>query len=159
MSSMSEPPRSPLDWDAPPPGPPNPPPTPPPGGRPRRRVDVWTVLRVVVLVFGLVTLAYWGYISWPFPVPAIPFMIGAPVFAALVWFFFRSPRSPLTTDVVGKVIVEVALVVAASAAWLSIGRPLVGLAFLVVAAVSGIVTSRRESAADAGDTADGGPRG
>jgi len=73
-------------------------------------------------------------------------MIGAPLFAAVVWFLFRSPRSPIDTDIVGKVIVETALVVAAAASWLSIGHPVVGLVFLVVAAVSGIVTFRREAA-------------
>jgi hypothetical protein len=139
---MSNPPQSPPDWSAPPPA--------PPASPARRRIGFWTVLRVVVFVFGLLSLAYWGYISWPYPLPAIPFMIGAPVFAALVWFLFRSPRSPLGTDAVGKVIVEVALVVAASGSWLSIGHPWIGLVFLVVAAVSGIVTFRREAAASDG---------
>ena len=136
---MSNPPQSPLDWNAPPPE--------PPASPARRPVDFWSVLRIVVLAFGLVSLAYWGYISWPSPLPAIPFMIGAPVFAAVVWFFFRSARSPLGTDTVGKVIVEVALVVAAAGSWLSIGHPWIGFVFLVVAAVSGVVTFRREAAA------------
>lgn len=111
-------------------------------------MSFWAVLRVVVAVFGLVSLAYWGYISWPFPMPAILFMIAAPGFAALVWYLFRSPRSPVDTDPVGKAIVEIALVVAASGAWLSIGHPWIGLVFFILAAVSGIVTFRRELAAD-----------
>lgn len=106
----------------------------------------WRVLRVLVCAFGLLSLAYWGYISWPFPMPGLLFMIGAPLFAAVVWFLFRSPRSPIGTDIVGKVIVETALVIAAAASWVSIGHPVVGLVFLVVAAVSGIVTFRREAA-------------
>lgn len=106
------------------------------------------MLRIVVAVFGLVSLAYWGYISWPFPMPAILFMIAAPGFAALVWYLFRSPRSPVDTDPVGKAIVEIALVVAASGAWLSIGHPWIGLVFFILAAASGIVTFRRELAAD-----------
>lgn len=164
MSDMSNPPQSPVDWeDVPPPaaGAGHAAPAPgraapaagrtsaagaPRASRPRRRVDVWTVVRVVVMVFGLFSLAYWGYISWAFPSPAVVFMVGAPVFAALVWFFFRSPRSPIPTDAVGKTIVEVALIVAAGGAWLSIGRPWVGLVFIVVAAVSGIVVGRRETA-------------
>jgi hypothetical protein len=67
------------------------------------------------------------------------------LFAAVVWYFFRSPRSPIETDVVGKTIVEVALIVAAGGAWISIGHPVVGLVFVVVAAVSGVVASRREA--------------
>jgi len=145
---MTNPPQSPVDWgDAPGPQPVG-------GPRPARQssgahrpTGLWRLLRIVVLVFGLVSLVFWGYISWPYPLPALYFMIGAPAFAAAVWFFFRSPRSPLDTDPVGKVIVEVALVVTAAASWLSIGAPLVGLVFLVVAAVSGIVTFRQETAA------------
>jgi hypothetical protein len=133
---MSNAPQSPVDWDA----------TPDPAApRDARRVDFWTVLRGVVCAFGLVSLAYWGYIAWPYPMPALLFIVGAPLFAAVVWYFFRSPRSPIETDVVGKTIVEVALVVAAGGAWISIGHPVVGLVFVVVAAVSGVVASRREA--------------
>jgi hypothetical protein len=112
----------------------------------RRRIDAWNVLRFLVCAFGLLSLAYWGYLTWPFPMPGVLFMIGAPLFAAVVWYFFRSPHSPIETDVVGKTIVEVALVVAAGATWISLGHPLVGLAFVVVAAVSGIIAFRRETA-------------
>jgi hypothetical protein len=134
---MSNTPRSPMDWDA----------TPDPHvARPvRRRVDAWTVLRVVVLAFGLFSLGFWGYWSWQLPLPGYLFMIGTPLFAAVVWYCFRSPRSPIETDVVGKTIVEVALIVAAGGAWISIGHPVVGLVFIIVAAVSGVVASRRES--------------
>ncbi len=110
-----------------------------------RRLDAWTVLRVLVCAFGLYSLANWGYWSWPFPMPGLLFVIGAPLFAAVVWFLFRSPRSPIETDIVGKAIVEVALVIAAGAAWVSIGHPVVGLVFIVVAAVSGVVQFRRET--------------
>lgn len=113
---------------------------------PQRRVDAWTVLRVLVCAFGLLSLAYWGYLTWPFPMPGVLFMVGAPLFAAVVWYLFRSPRSPIETDLVGRTIVEVALVIAAGATWISLGHPVVGLVFIVVAAVSGIVASRRETA-------------
>jgi hypothetical protein len=130
-------PQSPVDWgDVPPPGAVRRP--------PRQPLDAWAVLRIVVQVFGLLSLATWGYLAWPFPMPGIVFMIAAPLFAAVVWYFFRSPRSPIETDVVGKTIVEVALVVAAGACWISIKLPLVGLVFVVVAAVSGVVAFRRE---------------
>ncbi|WIB35805.1 YrdB family protein [Curtobacterium sp. MCJR17_043] len=132
---------------------------PPQSGRPWRRpraragpprrippVDVWTVLRSLVCAFGLLSLAYWGYLSWPYPFPAVFFIVGAPLFAAVVWYLFRSPRSPIETDVVGKTVVETALVVAAGATWISLGHPVVGLVFVVVAAVSGVVAFRRETA-------------
>ncbi|PZF53324.1 4-amino-4-deoxy-L-arabinose transferase [Curtobacterium sp. MCSS17_008] len=135
---MTNAPQSPVDWgEVPPPSDPAP---------ARRRVSGWTVLRVLVCAFGLLSLAYWGYWSWMLPLPGYLFMVGAPLFAAVVWFLFRSPRSPIDTDVVGKVIVETALVVAAGATWVSLGRPFVGLVFVLVAALSGVVAFRRETA-------------
>jgi len=135
---MTNAPHSPVDWgDVPDPS---------AVGKPRRQFDGWRVLRIVVCTFGLLSLAYWGYIAWPFPLPGILFMIGAPVFAALVWYFFRSPASPIETDIVGKTIVEVALVVAAGGCWIAIGHPVVGLVFIVIAAVSGVVAFRKETA-------------
>ncbi len=128
-------PQSPVDWSE----------TPDPHAVQPRRLGGWDVLRALVCAFGLFSLGYWGYLAWPYPLPAVFFIVGAPLFAAVVWFFFRSPRSPIETDIVGKTIVEVALVVAAGAAWVSIGHPVVGLVFVVVAAVSGVVQFRREA--------------
>lgn len=133
---MTNGPQSPVDWGEVP--------DPSAIGKPRREVDGWGILRVVVCTFGLLSLATWGYFAWPFPMPGILFMVGAPVFAALVWYLFRSPASPIETDVVGKTIVEVALVVGAAACWVSIGHPLIGLVFLLVAALSGVVQFRKE---------------
>lgn len=135
---MRDAPRSPVD--------PGDDPVPASASTPRRPADVWTVIRFLVCAFGLLSLAYWGYLAWPYPFPAVFFIVGAPLFAAVVWYLFRSPRSPIETDVVGKTIVEVALVIAAGATWISLGHPVVGLVFVVVAAVSGIVASRRETA-------------
>ncbi|OIH98005.1 hypothetical protein BIU90_13275 [Curtobacterium sp. MCBA15_001] len=103
------------------------------------------MLRIAVMVFGLFSLGFWGYWSWRLPLPGLVFMIGAPLFAAVVWYLFRSSRSPIETDLVGKTIVELALVVAAGGAWISIGHPVVGVVFIVVAAVSGLVAFRRET--------------
>ncbi|KQS11280.1 hypothetical protein ASG04_03355 [Curtobacterium sp. Leaf183] len=134
---MSNAPQSPVDWSDTP--------DPQDDAVSPRRVDVWSVLRVVVCVFGLLSLATWGYYAWPFPMPGLLFVIGAPLFAAVVYFLFRSSRSPIETDIVGKTIVEVALIVAAGGAWISIGHPVVGLVFVLVAATSGVVTFRRET--------------
>jgi hypothetical protein len=135
---MRDAPRSPVD--------PGDDPVPASASTPRRPVEVWTVLRFLVCAFGLLSLAYWGYLAWPYPFPAVFFIVGAPLFAAVVWYLFRSPRSPIETDVVGKTVVETALVVAAGATWISLGHPVVGLVFVVVAAVSGVVAFRRETA-------------
>ncbi|MBT1676305.1 YrdB family protein [Curtobacterium aurantiacum] len=134
---MTNAPQSPVDWESVPD---------PAAVRQPRRFAAWKVLRAAVMVFGLLSLAFWGYWSWQVPFPAVLFMIGAPLFAAVVWYFFRSPRSPIETDIVGKTIVEVALVVAAGGSWISIGFPVVGLVFIVIAALSGVIAFRKETA-------------
>lgn len=135
---MTNAPQSPVDWES----------VPDPAAvrQPRRRFEAWMVLRIAVMVFGLLSLAFWGYWSWQLPLPGYLFMVGAPLFAAVVWYFFRSPRSPIETDIVGKTIVEVALVVAAGATWISIGHPVVGIVFIVIAALTGLIAFRKETA-------------
>ncbi|QZQ55155.1 YrdB family protein [Curtobacterium sp. TC1] len=135
---MTNAPQSPVDWEAVP--------DPAPARQQRRTFDAWRVLRILVCAFGLLSLAFWGYWSWQLPLPGYLFVVGAPLFAAVVWYFFRSPASPIETDIVGKTIVEVALVIAAGATWISIGLPIVGFVFIVIAALSGVIAFRRETA-------------
>ncbi|WP_084816348.1 YrdB family protein [Frondihabitans sp. Leaf304] len=103
-----------------------------------------TVVRIVLQVFALFSLGFWGYLAWPFPFPSLFFVIGAPLFAAVVWWLFRSPRGPLKTDPLGRAIVEIAVMGSAAYAWFSLGYPLVAAVFAVVALGSGIIHFRRE---------------
>lgn len=116
-----------------------------PGGDPRplRGNDV---LRLLLEIFALFSLAFWGYFAWPFPLPAIFFIIGLPAFAAVLWALFRSPRAVVKNDPVGKAIVEIAVMGAATYTWFSLGIPIVGAVFGVLALVSGVVNFRRENA-------------
>lgn len=107
-------------------------------------MTVVDVLRFACELFALFSLAFWGYLAWPYPWPAVLFMIGAPLFAIVVWALFRAPRAIVATDAVGKAIVEIAVMGAATAAWFQLGYPIVGAVFGVVAAVTGVVTFRRE---------------
>lgn len=102
------------------------------------------VLRVILEIFALVSLGFWGYLAWPFPLPGVFFMIGAPLFAAIVWGLFRSPRAVLPLDPVGKVLVEFFVMGAAVGTWFMLGYPVVGLVFGILAAVSGFLNGRRE---------------
>ena len=102
------------------------------------------VLRFVLELFALFSLGFWGYLAWPFPWPGILFTVGAPLFAAVVWGLFRSPKAVLPLDPVGRVLVEVFVMGAAVAAWFMLGYWVVGLVFGIVAAVSGFINGRRE---------------
>ena len=113
------------------------------GGRP---ITPNGVLRFVVELFAFFSLGYWGYLAWPYPFPGVFFMIGLPLFAMALWWLFRSPRAVVKNDPVGKAIVEIAVMGAAVYTWFSLGYPLVGTVFGVVAVVSGVVNFRRENA-------------
>jgi len=115
--------------------------------RARRRITTNEALRLLVALFALFSLGLWGYLAWPFPLPGVFFMIGAPLFAAIVWGLFRSPKAVLPLDPVGRVLVEIFVMGAAVGAWFMLDYPIIGLVFGVVAAVSGFFNGRREFAA------------
>ncbi|RKR75417.1 YrdB family protein [Frondihabitans australicus] len=113
------------------------------GGQPLRVNDV---LRFFLELFAFFSLAFWGYMAWPFPWPGLLFLIGLPILAMVVWGLFRSPKAVVQSDPVGKAIVEIAVMGAAVYTWFSLGYPIVCAVFGVLALVSGIVNFRRENA-------------
>lgn len=102
------------------------------------------VVRFLLELFALFSLAYWGYRAWPLPWPGLLFTTGAPLFAAVVWAVFRSPKAIVPLDPVGRALVEILVFGSAVAAWFMLGLPLIGAAFAVVAAVSGVINGRAE---------------
>ena len=117
---------------------------PPPGPSRTGPVTPLGVLRVATMAFGLLSLAAWGYLAWPFPWPAVLAMVAAPLFAVAVWLLFRSPRSVVRTDRVGKTLVETAVVGAVVVVWVQLGYPVVAVVVAVVALVTGVLVTRRE---------------
>lgn len=115
----------------------------------RRRsnnIGVNDVLRFVLELFAIFTLGYWGYLAWPFPSPALAFMIGTPLFAMVVWGLFRSPKAVIRVDIVGRGLVEIGVMGSAVIAWAMLGFPVVAIVFGLIALVSGIINIRKESA-------------
>jgi hypothetical protein len=110
------------------------------------RVGVNDVLRFLLELFALFSLGFWGYLAWPFPWPGMLFMIGTPLFAAIVWGLFRSPKARIPLDPVGRALVEIAVFGSAAIAWAMLGHPIVAVVFALVALVSGIVNLRAETA-------------
>ena len=111
---------------------------------PSVRIGPNDVVRFALELFALFSLGFWGYLAWPFPWPGVLIMVGAPVFAAIVWALFRSPKAVFPLDVVGRSLVEIFVMGAAVAVWFMIGYPVVGVIFGVLAAVSGVVAGRAE---------------
>lgn len=106
------------------------------------------VLRFCLELFAFFTLGYWGYLAWPFPWPGVLFMIGAPLFAIIVWALFRSPKALFPVDIVGRGIIEIAIMGSAAIAWAMLGYPIVAIVFAAVALISGIINLRKENAVE-----------
>ena len=118
-------------------------------GAPAVRLRPTDVLRFALELFALFSLGFWGYLAWPFPWPGLLFLIGAPVFAAVVWALFRSPKAVFPLDAVGRSLVEIFVMGAAVAVWFMIGYPVVGVTFGILAAISGVLTGRAEITSEA----------
>lgn len=102
------------------------------------------VLRFLIELFALFSLGFWGYLAWPFPWPGVLFLIGTPLFAAIVWGLFRSPKAVFPLDPVGRAAVEILVMGSAAAVWFVLGYPIIGATFAVVAAISGVINGRTE---------------
>ena len=116
-------------------------PTPVPGVE-RPVITVIDVIRAVVLVVSVASLALWGFATWDLPW-SIVVGVGAPVVVILVWALFLSPRPVLRVHPFLRAAVELLIYVGVTIAWWSMDQALVGSAFALVAIVTGLISGRR----------------
>ncbi|MDE0547508.1 YrdB family protein [Microbacterium sp. C7(2022)] len=117
--------------------------SPAPGMRaPLSGVDIFAF---VCELFAFVSLAIWGFASWPFPWNVVA-GIGAPVLAILVWALFVSPRAVFAVHPFIRALVEILVYVSATIAWWSLGYAWIGLGFGVIAVTAGVLAGRRRFA-------------
>ncbi|GAA3929776.1 YrdB family protein [Microbacterium soli] len=100
------------------------------------------LIRVVVLLVALISLALWGFGSWSMPW-SIVIGIGTPVVTLLVWALFLSPRAVLHLHPFLRALVELLVYAAVTLAWWSLGQAWIGIAFAVVAVAAGVIAGRR----------------
>ncbi|MBS0023392.1 YrdB family protein [Microbacterium paraoxydans] len=100
------------------------------------------LVRVVVLIAAIASLALWGFASWDLPWNIV-IGIGAPVTALLLWALFLSPRPVLRVHPFLRALVELLIYVGVTLAWWSMGQALIGTAFALVAVVAGVLSGRR----------------
>lgn len=105
-------------------------------------ITVLDVVRAIVLVLAIATLALWGFATWPLPWNII-LGIGAPVVVLLVWAMFLSPRPMLRVHPFLRAAVELLIYVGVTIAWWSMDQALIGTAFGLVAIVAGLISGRR----------------
>lgn len=111
-------------------------------GMSRPAVTALDLVRVVVLLVALATLALWGFGMWAMPWNIVV-GIGAPVVALLVWALFLSPRPVLRLHPFLRALVELLIYAAVTLAWWSLGQAWLGVAFAVVAVAAGVIAGRR----------------
>ncbi|MBT2485151.1 MULTISPECIES: YrdB family protein [unclassified Microbacterium] len=105
-------------------------------------VTVLDIVRAVVLVVAVASLALWGFATWSLPWNVIV-GVGAPVIVILLWAVFLSPRPMLRVHPFLRAVVELFIYVGVTVAWWSMGQALIGSAFALVAIVAGVLSGRR----------------
>lgn len=108
----------------------------------RPNITVLDVIRAIILVVAVGTLALWGFLTWPMPWNIV-IGIGAPVIVLLVWALFLSPKPVLRLHPFLRAAVELLIYVGVTIAWWLMDQPIIGLGFAVVAVVAGVVSGRR----------------
>lgn len=110
-----------------------------PGVNPPAVLDI---VRVIVLIGALASLALWGAFSWPFPWN-IAVAIGTPLLVLLAWALFLSPRPVLRVHPFVRALVELVIYASVTVAWWSMGQVWVGIGFAIVAIATGLAAGRR----------------
>jgi len=111
----------------------------------RPNITPLDIVRSIVLVVSVGTLALWGFATWPLPWNVV-LGIGAPLVVLLVWALFLSPRPMLRLHPFLRAAVELLIYVGVTIAWWLMDQPVVGIAFAIVAIGAGLVSGRRRIA-------------
>jgi hypothetical protein len=109
------------------------------------RPGVLDIVRLLTEIVAVGTLVLWGFVSFPVPWNIVA-GLGAPAFAILLWALFVSPRAVVAVHPFVAAVVELLIFVSVTLAWWSMGQPWVGVAFGLVAVVTGLLVGRRRFA-------------
>lgn len=108
----------------------------------RPNINALDIVRAIVLVVAVGTLALWGFATWALPWNVI-IGIGAPAVLLVVWALFLSPRPVLRLHPFLRAAVELLIYVGVTIAWWLMDQPIVGIGFAVVAVGAGVISGRR----------------
>ncbi len=108
----------------------------------RPNITPLDIIRAVVLVAALVSLALWGFAMWAFPWNLV-LGIGTPLVVLLVWALFLSPRPVLRLHPFIRAAVELLIYAGVTLAWWSMAQAWIGIAFAIVAVAAGLFAGRR----------------
>ncbi|MFJ4224395.1 YrdB family protein [Microbacterium sp. NPDC089695] len=119
-------------------------PSPVPGVQ-RPTITALDIVRSIVLVTAVGTLALWGFATWPLPWNIV-LGVGAPLIVILLWALFLSPRPVLRLHPFLRAVVELLIYVSVTITWWLMDQPVIGVAFAIVAVGTGVVSGRRRIA-------------
>lgn len=106
------------------------------------------LVRSACHLITVVIVAFWAFLDWAWPMPAILTGIGFTILAILIWALFLSPKPVLHTDRFGQGLIELLFIASGVGAMLALGvHWVVAVAFGVVAAVVGYLAPSRLAAA------------
>lgn len=100
------------------------------------------IIRVLVLLAALATLALWGFATWSLPWNIVV-GIGAPAVVLVLWALVLSSKPVLRLHPFLRALVELLIYVGVTLAWWSMGSAWIGIAFAVVAVAAGVIAGRR----------------
>lgn len=109
----------------------------------QHQIGVVDAVRFLCEVFAIVTLAIWGFVTFPFWVNLVV-GIGAPVLAIVLWGLFRAPKAVLAVDPFVKALVEIVVMGTAAFAWADMHQWIIFGVFTLAALTSGLIVNRRE---------------
>lgn len=101
------------------------------------------VIRVLVELFAVLSLALWGFLGFALPLPGLIIAIVAPALAISLWALFRSPKAVFRVDNFVKALVEIIVMATAAFAWFDLQQIGIGVVFLIVAAITGLINGLR----------------
>ena len=107
-------------------------------------VTALDVIRALVELFAVISLVLWGLLGFAFPLPGLIVAIVAPALVILLWALFRSPKAVFRVDYLVKALVEIVVMATAAFAWFDLQQPIIGIVFLIIATISGVIQGLRE---------------
>lgn len=108
----------------------------------RPNITPLDIIRAIVVLAAVASLAIWGFSSWDMPLNIV-IGIAAPVVVLLIWALFLSPRPMLRLHPFLRALVELMIYAGVTIAWWSMGEGWIGIIFAVIAVASGLVAGRR----------------
>lgn len=97
-------------------------------------------VRFLLELCALAAIAYWGWRTGNSTASKLVLAVGGVVLVAVVWGVFRSESDAIVeVPAAARIVIEVAVFAAATAALVAVGRTSLAIAFAVLAAINEIL--------------------